>query len=71
MIVLDLRDQYKNFVELELDELSVPKFIKKDVIKSIQDYVIPSVKTLKEFLETEYLCKCSEKNRFIRYYRGS
>ena len=61
MIVLDLRDQYTNFLELNLDELSVPKYILKDVIKSIEAYLIPSVKQLKDFLENEYLCKCSDK----------
>ncbi len=61
MIVLDLRDQYKNFLELDLNQISVPKFIKKDVIKSIEQYVIPAVETLKHYLENEYLCKCSDK----------
>ena len=61
LIVLDLRDQYKNCLELDLQELSVPKYILKDVIKSIEAYLIPSVKQLKDFLENEYLCKCSDK----------
>ena len=61
LIVLDLRYQYKNCLELDLQELSVPKYIKQDVIKTIQKYVIPSIKTLQDFLENEYLCKCSDK----------
>ena len=61
MIVLDLRDQYKNALELDLEQLSVPKDVKKDVIKSIEEYILPSVKQLQEFLENEYICKCSDK----------
>jgi len=61
MIVLDLRDQYKNALESDLEQLSVPKDVKKDVIKSIEEYILPSVKQLKEFLENEYICKCSDK----------
>ena len=61
MIVLDLRDQYKNALELDLEQLSVPKDVKKDVIKLIEEYILPSVKQLQEFLENEYICKCSDK----------
>jgi len=61
MIVLDLRDQYKNALDLDLETISVPKDVKKDVIKSIKEYILPSIQMLKEFLENEYICKCSDK----------
>ena len=61
MITLDLRDQYKAFLSLDLNELSVPNYIKKDVIKSIEEFIIPSVTKLQSFLETDYLCKCNDK----------
>jgi len=61
IIVLDLRDQYKNALDMNLEELAIPKNVKKDIISSIQKYIIPSVKKLKDFLENEYLCKCTDK----------
>ena len=61
IIVLDLRDQYTRSLDMNLDEIKVPKNVKKDVIQSIETYVIPSVKQLKDFLENEYLCKCTDK----------
>ena len=42
MIVLDLRDQYNNALDMDLEQISVPLNVKKDVIKSIQEYIIPS-----------------------------
>ena len=61
LIVLDLRDQYKHILDMNVDEINVPTYVKKDVIKSIETYVLPSVKQLKDFLENEYLCKCTDK----------
>lgn len=61
IVVLDLRDQYNNMLDMNLEEIDVPKNIKKEVIKSIETYVIPSIKQLKDFLENEYLCKCTDK----------
>jgi len=61
IIVLDLRDQYKEFLIMDLDELKVPSNVKKEVISSIQKYIIPSAKKLQDFLENEYLCKCTDK----------
>ena len=61
IITLDLIDQYKNFLQLDLETLSVPKSIKKDIIESIQKYIVPSVKELLHFLETSYLCKCTNR----------
>ena len=61
IIVLDLRDQYKNTLDLDLEEINVPTNVKKEVIESIQEYIIPSIRKLKDFLENEYLCKCTEK----------
>jgi uncharacterized protein (DUF885 family) len=61
IIVLDLRDQYKSFLEQDLDEIKVPSSRKKDIIKSIETYINPSVQKLKDFLENEYLCKCTDK----------
>ena len=60
MIVLDLRDQYKNALELDLETITVPKDVKK-VIESIKEYILPSIEKLKDFLENEYLCKCTDK----------
>ena len=57
IIVLDLRDQYKNTLDLDLEEINVPTNVKKEVIESIQEYIIPSIRKLKDFLENEYLCK--------------
>jgi len=61
IIVLDLRDQYISALGMNLDEIKVPQNIKKEVISSIQKYVIPSIKRLKDLLENEYLCKCTDK----------
>ena len=61
MIVLDLRDQYKNALELDLETITVPKDVKKEVIESIKEYILPSIEKLKDFLENEYLCKCTDK----------
>jgi uncharacterized protein (DUF885 family) len=61
LIVLDLRDQYKTLLEMNLEEINVPTHVKKDVIQSIETYVIPSVNQLQDFLENEYLCKCTDK----------
>ena len=61
MIVLDVRDQYKYYLEWDYNEIKVPKQIKKEVIKSIQEYIIPSIQLLIQFLENEYICNCSEK----------
>ena len=61
IIVLDLRDQYKNTLDLDLEEINVPTNVKKEVIESIQEYIIPSIRKLKDFLENEYLCECTEK----------
>jgi len=61
IIVLDLIEQYNRFLDLDLEEIKVPKDIKKDVFFSVETYVIPSIKKIKDFLENEYLCKCTEK----------
>ena len=61
MIALDLRDQYSSFLDLDLTTLSVPSNVKKEVLDSIETYVIPAVKTLRTFIETEYLCHCSNR----------
>ena len=55
IIVLDLRDQYKSFLDMDLDGIKVPQSIKKEVLETIKTYIIPSVKKLKDFLENEYL----------------
>ena len=61
IIVLDLRDQYNRFLDFDIEAIKVPSYIKKDVFFSVNTYVIPSIKKLKEFLENEYLCKCTDK----------
>lgn len=61
MIVLDLIDQYNNVLKSDINNIQVPNFVKNEVIESINKYIIPSIKKIKLFLETDYLCNCSEK----------
>lgn len=61
MIVLDLRDQYNYALETDYQDINVPSFIKHQVIECITTCILPSVTKLTQFLETEYLCKCSDK----------
>ena len=61
LIVLDLRDQYNEFLSLNLDTLPFPSYIKQTVIDKINLYIVPSVKKIKHFLEKDYLFKCTDK----------
>jgi uncharacterized protein (DUF885 family) len=61
IIVLDLRDQYHRAISNDYSDIQVPDNVKKEVLTNIQTYIIPAVKKLKDFLENDYLCKCTEK----------
>jgi len=61
IIAVDLRDQYIRALDMNLEEIKVPKNVQKEVISSIQKYIIPSILKLKDFLDNEYVCKCTDK----------
>jgi len=61
IIILDLLEQYNSFLSIDIESLSFPNNVKKDVFFSIETYVYPAIKKIKQFLEDKYLCKCTDK----------
>ena len=71
IIVLDLLDQYKNTLDLDLEELDFPAHSIKNIRESIETYIFPTIKKIKKFLEDEYLCKCTDKIGLCNLSGGS
>jgi uncharacterized protein (DUF885 family) len=61
IIVLDLIQQYSLFLDTDIETIKFTPTVKQDIIISIKTYVIPSVKSIKSFLENEYVCKSNDK----------
>ena len=59
IIVLDLINQYKNKLEIDISSLKLSPIVHKLCRESIDTYVIPSIKQLLRFLQEDYLCHCS------------